>query len=112
MTIKERMQKLNEDFNLYKSTVYATSTIITEAIKSIQSGEISSHEFPNDPEATSKIMSYCDNITIPGLIQLTAECEAIGHVNLETITRDDEEQTRYYICDECGKQVELGPTPQ
>lgn len=62
--------------------------------------------------ATQNLFSYQTNVYIPALERLTAECEAIGHVNLETITRDDEQHTQYYICDECGKQIELGPAPQ
>lgn len=39
--------------------------------------------------------------------ELEIECEqTLGHVNMNTITRDD--NSHYYICDECGKQVELG----
>lgn len=112
MTIKEEIKKLNDDYLLYKNSVYADSTIISEAIEAMKSGEIPYGPLPDDPEAMSKISSYCNNIVVPEIIRLSIECEAIGHVNLETITRDDEERTRYYLCDECGKQIELGPTPQ
>lgn len=61
---------------------------------------------------TQNLFSYQTFVYVPEIERLTGECEAIGHVNLETITRDDEERTRYYLCDECGKQIELGPTPQ
>lgn len=61
---------------------------------------------------TQNLFSYQTFVYFPEIERLTAECEAIGHVNIETITRDDEYQTRYYICDNCGKQMELGPAPQ
>jgi hypothetical protein len=49
--------------------------------------------------------SYLQDVYFPAIISLTEECESAGHVNLETITRDDGSQ--YYICDNCRKQVEL-----
>lgn len=50
--------------------------------------------------------SYINDVYLPALTSLTEECEEAGHVNLQSITRDDGSQ--YYICDSCKKQVELG----
>lgn len=41
----------------------------------------------------------------PAVRALTEECEAVGHVNMETKTREDGSQ--YYICDNCKKLIEL-----
>ena len=85
MTIKERVEQMYNDFNV----------------------------FCDDPNTTQPMIDeYVQNILLPTYLELTIECESIGHVDLETITRDDEEHTQYYVCDECGKQVELGPAPQ
>lgn len=80
-TIKEKMSILNGQFNEY--------------VKSIAD---------NPQEHKPPTTYYIDNI-LPDVLQLTLECEQIGHVNLETITRED--GTQYYSCDECSKQIEL-----
>lgn len=51
------------------------------------------------------IRSYRNSTYLPALQELTAECEEAGHVNAETKTRPDESQ--FFICDNCGKQIEL-----
>lgn len=62
-----------------------------------------------DKYMNSNIYSDSDmeHILIPQGIQIELDCEIqTGHVNLETITRED--GSKFYICDDCGKQVELG----
>lgn len=85
-SIKEQIQQMNSDYQSYLRS--------------------------KSDQLQSSITGYVFDVFTPTYERITAECEAIGHVNLETITRDDEERTRYYLCDECGKQIELGPTPQ
>ena len=70
------------------------------------------NETKKSDQMYSILNGYIFSVLVPTYERITAECEAIGHVNAETITRDDEYQTRYYICDGCGKQMELGPAPQ
>ena len=92
-TIKERVQQLKDDLSNFADNFDA--------------------EVKSDENKFNAVLTpYLTGFYYPMLIQLTAECEAIGHVNIETITRDDEYQTRYYICDNCGKQMELGSAPQ
>lgn len=91
-TIKEQIQQMNSDYETFYNNI--------------------DEETKKSEQAEPIIRYYVDSVFVPTYARITAECEAIGHVNLETISRDDEEQTRYYICDGCGKQVELGPTPQ
>jgi hypothetical protein len=80
-TIKEKMSILNDQFSVYVNSIV------------------------DNPQAhTPPTRYYIDNI-LPDVLQLTFECEQIGHINLETITRED--GTQYYSCDECSKQIEL-----
>jgi hypothetical protein len=58
-----------------------------------------------NPEFTGSKSEYYLQNFFPRVLQLTFECEQIGHVNLETNTRDDGSQ--YYSCDQCNKQIEL-----
>lgn len=92
-TIKEKYEQIKYEYDSYYNNL--------------------DEETKKDSRKFEEIMSdYINNFFIPQIDALTAECEAIGHVNVETITREDEYQTRYYICDGCGKQMELGPAPQ
>ena len=52
---------------------------------------------------TDYIKQYRDSVLLPEWNQIILECEAIGHVNAQTITRDDGSQ--YYICDNCKKMI-------
>ena len=49
--------------------------------------------------------NYSRNVYHPALAELIKECEAQGHVNLETKSREDGPD--YFVCDNCGKTVNL-----
>lgn len=92
-TIKEKYEQIHSEYELHYNNI--------------------DEETKKDNEKIEQIMlEYLINIYLPQIDTLTTECEAIGHVNLEIITREDEYRTRYYVCDGCSKQIELGPTPQ
>jgi len=56
-------------------------------------------------QSADEIINYQSTILFPQLKQLTDECSTIGHVNLETISRED--GSNYYSCDNCKLIVEL-----
>lgn len=50
---------------------------------------------------------FLSDTFIPTLQQIENDCQAeTGHINPGTITR--EEGSKYYICDDCRKLIELG----
>jgi hypothetical protein len=53
------------------------------------------------------INRYIETVVIPQIMSLETECGQIGHVNLQTLTVNDEFNTQYYICDNCRKTINL-----
>lgn len=83
-SIKERRKKLLAENREYRKSL--TGDIEDICIKS------------ND---------YLVDVIVPQIKELENECEQTGHVNLEIVTRE-EDSSKYYICDECRKLIELG----
>lgn len=58
-----------------------------------------------DINLSEHVKYYLQTVHNPALKQLEDECEAAGHVNLQTLSQP--EGPDYFLCDNCGKKIHL-----
>lgn len=87
MTIREKREQIIKDYNAYINNINSVDSISKE----------------NYLSALADIKSW----RMDELTKLEYECSFLGHLNLETIHRNDNINSSYFICDNCKGLVEL-----